>query len=549
MKWSLLVGRLWDTEIRLHASLLLLIPYAVIVFQPRDVGGALRVLLLLAAVFACVALHEIGHTAAARAFGIQVTSIVLWPLGGLANLSRRPESALQDAVISAAGPLTNFLLGVLLAVLTVAERMLQNASFPEAGLLAGFTRALGSINAFPFLLSLTVANFTLALFNLIPVYPLDGGQIARGVLKQLFGERRADLILLLISLPAALGLVALGVAIGDVLVVITGVLMAFSGLTLNLTLLNGLALAGLYFFDRGAYHLRQSDYDAAVAYFTKGIEDRSDRPGLYVARAAAYLNLLDFDRAAADAGRALALEANQPAAWALRGEALALLEKPEAAMRCYDRAIALRPQWSAVYVDRGELHQNNGDLLQALRDMNQAVELGRSSPTPYLMRSILRYRMGDRAGASEDAEQALRFAPQWMLTFPEVFLIHLRGNLDWSLAYYALAVRRLPRSYQAYQGRADVCRLNERMEWALADYHRAIQLAPGQAELYLNRGKVYLALGEAGYAAGDFVQAQRLAQKGHLRRQAAALFLQAQALLSQAGPPPEQAHPVEPTRA
>ncbi|MBE0695376.1 MAG: M50 family metallopeptidase, partial [Anaerolineaceae bacterium] len=107
MNWSLQVGKFWGTEIRLHASLLLLIPYALFTFRPENISGALRVLLLIAAIFICVALHEMGHTAAARLYGIEVTSIVLWPLGGFANLSRRPEKILPEIVIAAAGPLTN----------------------------------------------------------------------------------------------------------------------------------------------------------------------------------------------------------------------------------------------------------------------------------------------------------------------------------------------------------------------------------------------------------------------------------------------------------
>ncbi len=91
MKWSLLVGKFWGTEIRLHASLALLVPYALLAFKPADLPGALRVLALITAIFVFVALHEMGHTLAARLYGIPVNSIVLWPLGGFANLGRRPE--------------------------------------------------------------------------------------------------------------------------------------------------------------------------------------------------------------------------------------------------------------------------------------------------------------------------------------------------------------------------------------------------------------------------------------------------------------------------
>src|SRR5512141_354085 len=127
MKWSLLVGRFWGTEIRLHASMLLLIPYALVAFQPDGLAGMLRALVLIAAIFIFVALHEMGHTAAARLYGIEVTSIVLWPLGGFANLSRRPEKVLPELVIAAAGPLTNLLIFSGLLLLTFFERVIETS--------------------------------------------------------------------------------------------------------------------------------------------------------------------------------------------------------------------------------------------------------------------------------------------------------------------------------------------------------------------------------------------------------------------------------------
>ena len=127
MKWSLMVGRFWGTEIHLHASLLLLIPYTLLVFKPEDLIGAARVLLLITAIFVCVALHEMGHTLAARLVGIEVTSIILWPLGGVANLNRRPEKVLPGLAISAAGPLTNLLIFGVLALLSLFVRLVERS--------------------------------------------------------------------------------------------------------------------------------------------------------------------------------------------------------------------------------------------------------------------------------------------------------------------------------------------------------------------------------------------------------------------------------------
>jgi tetratricopeptide (TPR) repeat protein len=517
MKWSLMVGKFWGTEIRLHASLLLLIPYTLLVFKPADLPGALRVLFLITAIFAFVALHELGHTLAARLYGIEVTSIVLWPLGGFANLSRRPEKVLPDMVISVSGPLANLLIFVALASLTIIEYLLERTQ-----LFPALARFLWQWDVFPFLLSLSIANLSLALFNLVPVYPLDGGQIARGLLKLAFGEKNADRVMLFFSLPLALALTLAGVFARDVVIILTGLVLLLASATLDPRLLNGLMLAWLYFIDRAGYYLKRSDFDPAVREYSRAIERSPNRAGLYLSRAVAHMNLMECEQAKADVACALERDASNPVAWALHGELLSLEKNDEAAMAAYNRAIELRPGWSIAYLDRGGRYQERGDLPCALADMDKAVELGHGSPVNFLLRCLLRYEMGNLEGYRADADRALRFAPQWMLAFPELFLTNVEGHLNWAMDYYGRAIEHMPNAYQAYQGRGDACRANGRPDWAIEDYHRAIHLAQGQAELYLSRGRAYQQTGMLDKAAADFKQAAALADKAHIRRQASA---------------------------
>ena len=119
-------------------------------------------------------------------------------------------------------------------------------------------------------------------------------------------------------------------------------------------------------------------------------------------------------------------------------------------------------------------------------------------PSTTCCAAVLRHQQGDLDASHSDADQALRFAPEWMLTFPEVFHLNFKGHLDWALDYYWRAIERMPRAYQAYMGRADACRTNERYDWAIADYDRAAALAPRRAEIYLARGKAYQQLTPAG---------------------------------------------------
>jgi len=515
MKGSLLVGRVLGADIRLHASMILLLPYALFAFQPRSLSSALSVLLFLAAVFICVALHEIGHAAAARAFGIQVRSIVLWPLGGFANLSRRPENPLHDLVISAAGPLANLLILSVLAIIMVVVRLAE--MFP---VFPAVSALFGSLRVFTFLVVLAVTNLSLVVFNLIPIYPLDGGQIARGILKLIFGDKYADLILLLISLPLSLGVVLLGLLLGDLLVTLTGGILILAGVTLNPRLSNGLSLGFAYLFDRAGYYLKRSDFDRAAQAYSESILRKPRDSGLYVSRAVVWINLMALKQAEEDIGCAIALAPENAAAWTLRGELLAINKQYEPALDAYQRAIELKPDWSVAYINRGGLYQELGKLDLALAEMNRAVALGHESPANYLLRSILRFQLGDLSGSRADSEQALRFAPDWMLVFSEVFLLNLRGHLNWALDYYWRAIERMPAAYQVYQGRADACRVNGRFDWAVADYDRAIRLAPRLPQLYLNRGRAYSRLGNIERAAGDFRLAAQLADKPHLRRQA-----------------------------
>ena len=144
-------------------------------------------------VFVIVLIHEFGHALACRQVGGIANRIVLWPLGGIAFVDppRRPGAYLWSI---AAGPLVNV---ILLPVLAFVSMMAQ-ASLPGTDV-AVFFRDLNFINA------------VLLGFNLLPVFPLDGGQIVRGLLWFPFGEIRSLQISSVIGLVggAILGIVGL----------------------------------------------------------------------------------------------------------------------------------------------------------------------------------------------------------------------------------------------------------------------------------------------------------------------------------------------------
>ena len=143
------------------------------------------------ALFGIVLLHEFGHALACRQTGGEANQIVLWPLGGIAfvNPPRRPGAVLWSI---AAAPLVNV---ILLPILSLA-------------LLTG---GVGSLNFGLFLQHVWWINLGLLIFNMLPIYPLDGGQILRALLWFPLGEIQSLRIASVVGLigGACLALVAI----------------------------------------------------------------------------------------------------------------------------------------------------------------------------------------------------------------------------------------------------------------------------------------------------------------------------------------------------
>ena len=162
--WKL--GRVAGIDLFLHPTFLFLL------FYVGAVRGGFGAILLTSAAFGCVLLHELGHALMARRFGIGTISITLYPIGGVANLERIPRAPGAELLVALAGPAVNFAIaGVLWLLLEV---------FADSdSTLAGFTTTL------------LVVNLGLAIFNLIPAFPMDGGRVMRALLSGWLGRLRA----------------------------------------------------------------------------------------------------------------------------------------------------------------------------------------------------------------------------------------------------------------------------------------------------------------------------------------------------------------------
>jgi Zn-dependent protease len=126
MGWSIAVGSVAGTTVRIHVTFLLLLAwiFGVNYFSggPPAAWGALLFVVLL---FLCVLLHEFGHIFTARAFGVSTPEVILLPIGGVSRLERIPEKPSEEFLVAIAGPAVNVVIAVLLILF--ADRKLALA--------------------------------------------------------------------------------------------------------------------------------------------------------------------------------------------------------------------------------------------------------------------------------------------------------------------------------------------------------------------------------------------------------------------------------------
>ena len=188
MKSSWKIGRVAGIEIHLHFTFLLLLAWVGLshYLQRRDWNDAVSGLTFIIALFTIVVLHELGHALAARRFGIRTRDITLLPIGGVARLERIPEKPREELLVALAGPAVNLVLaGLLFAILSLGR---ERSPLTEFSLVGG-----------DLLTKLMWVNLSLAGFNLLPAFPMDGGRVLRAVLAMRLDYVRAT------NIAAAIG--------------------------------------------------------------------------------------------------------------------------------------------------------------------------------------------------------------------------------------------------------------------------------------------------------------------------------------------------------
>lgn len=167
--WSINLFRIFGIQLAVHASfVLLLVYYGWRGWQMGGTVGALWSVAVIVLFFVCVVLHELGHSLTARRYGVLAPRILLLPIGGMAEFDHLPRRPSAELLITIAGPAVNYLL-VLVLLPLVWRELLGTVEIPDFSVADMLTQ-------------LWWANLIMGTFNLLPVFPMDGGRIFRALL-------------------------------------------------------------------------------------------------------------------------------------------------------------------------------------------------------------------------------------------------------------------------------------------------------------------------------------------------------------------------------
>lgn len=209
MKWAWKLTTLAGIDIYVHATFFILVAWIGMSFWAID--GTIQAVItgvgFIVALFACVVLHEFGHALTARRYGIRTEKITLLPIGGVASMERMPDDPKQEIAVALAGPAVNLVIAAGLWLWLLATGSMVD------------TEQL-SITEGSFLQRLMLINLMLAIFNMLPAFPMDGGRVLRAVLALNMDHIRATRIAASIGQGLALWLGFLGLLYNPFLIFI-----------------------------------------------------------------------------------------------------------------------------------------------------------------------------------------------------------------------------------------------------------------------------------------------------------------------------------------
>lgn len=226
MKLSIKLFRAFGIDVRVHATFVFIVAYFAYVWgalqKPGGVWGALYGVVLVVLLFAVVVIHELTHARVAQHYGIKVKNITLLPIGGIASMEEIPEEPRKELAISIAGPLSNLVISAIM--LALLPLVVDWGSLSVSGVFGTLIFERSFAGAYLYIL---VANMFLALFNLLPAFPLDGGRVFRASLAFRMGRARATRIAVLAGQALAVAMALYGFLGGGIFLILIAIFIFF----------------------------------------------------------------------------------------------------------------------------------------------------------------------------------------------------------------------------------------------------------------------------------------------------------------------------------
>lgn len=187
-------------------------------FVKNGLIGLLSIGWLLAIASICVLLHEFGHAFVAKHYKVKTESITLHAIGGIAAMEKEGFKRIirhpkQNILVSVAGPLVNVaLFGIFWAVIYLLRHygtLWSNPQHHTLWLMLGYT---------------AIINLLLAVFNLLPIYPLDGGKVLYGLMCLFFNRFKATQLTSITGIVGSIGLIVYAAMSGAIVMLIIGII-------------------------------------------------------------------------------------------------------------------------------------------------------------------------------------------------------------------------------------------------------------------------------------------------------------------------------------
>lgn len=311
--------------------------------------------------FGIVLLHEFGHALACRQVGGTANRIVLWPLGGAAMV-QPPPRPLATLWCIAAGPLVNLLLVPLTVVLLWSGHSAGwDESWPDA---------------YQFVTSITTLNTVLLVFNLLPIYTLDGGRILQALLWPVLGRATSLTVVSVIGIVCGLGGLAVAFSLGDGWLIFLAAFVALAAFG-GFSQAQQLARPGMDALEQGGIDLANGAYVDAEARCYEALAQLGD------------------DKAALVTGLVH------------RGVARMALNDLERARTDFQLAVQTLPLPETLLA-RASLSIYEGKFMAALSDLSAALDRKPNLTGARALRGLAHWRLGDAAAADDDSTAALK---------------------------------------------------------------------------------------------------------------------------------------------